>query len=88
MGQNGGGERPRRAHDGFCDRKKVAPAVGGENGAKTGLADTRALWAGEDARTGLPAHALVEVELRFGIEGIEFGRLVEHLPRRWSAARR
>ena len=45
-------------------------------------------WAGEDARRGLPAHALIEVVLRFGMDGIEFGRLVEQLPSGWSPARR
>ena len=45
-------------------------------------------WAGEEARRGLPAHALVEFILRFGMDGIEFASLVEQLPGRWSAARR
>mgnify|MGYP001817759010 CR=1 FL=1 len=44
---------------------------------------------GEDARRGLPAHALVEFILRFGmVDGIEFARLVKQLPGGWSAARR
>lgn len=38
--------------------------------------------AGEDAGRGLPAHALVEFILRFGMDGIEFARLVEQFPGR------
>jgi len=44
--------------------------------------------AGDQARTRLPAHALIEVVLRFGMDRIELDRLVEHVPRRWPPAMR
>ena len=47
-----------------------------------------AAWARDEARTGLPAHALVEFVLRLGMDWIEFDPLVEHFPLRRSAARR
>jgi len=37
----------------------------------------------DEVRTGLPAYALVELILRFGMDRIEVDRLVEHFPRRW-----
>jgi hypothetical protein len=45
-------------------------------------------WAGDEARRGLPAHALVEFILRFRMDGIEFARLVEQLPGGWVSKHR
>ena len=40
------------------------------------------VWARGEAWTGLPAQALVELVLRFGMDRIEFSRLIERFPLR------
>ena len=75
--------------DRLDEAERVDLAICAALGARRGIPDPRlTAWVRDEARTRLPAQALVELVLRFGMDRIEFDALVEHLPLRRPAARR